>query len=139
RTGLDQSLAGKPPAPPAVEAVRPGRPIPPGPFRVATNGLAGRQFIDPIRIGPDDWLMNEPGTAAAWATRDAFARLTTRAALGYPRLPVSRYVCEVELTVHKGCEIQFGLGDPSNATHLNLHWDPKREMIGCELQQAIHG
>ena len=157
--GADRSIEGKPPAPPAVsavdspartpagkppvpqaaKAVEPGKPIPPGPFRVATNGLAGRQFIDPITFGPD-WLgFNEPGTAVPWATRDAFARLTTRAALGYPRLPVSRYVCGVELTVNKHGGMRFCLGDPFNEAEIALYWKAEREMIECVLPHWYHG
>ena len=105
---------------------------------MATNGLAGRQFIDPITFGPD-WLgFNEPGTAVPWATKDAFARLTTKAALGYPRLPVSRYVFEVELTVHKRGSMYFGLGDPLNESKL-FDWKPEREMIECLLRHWYHG
>jgi formylglycine-generating enzyme required for sulfatase activity len=128
----------KPQASPTAEAVEPGKPIPPGPFRVATNGLAGRQFIDPMTFGAD-WLgFNEPGIAVPWATKDAFARLTTKAALAYPRLPVSRYVCEVELTVHKRGQTMFFLGDPSNASALNLLWNPKREMTECSVSLRRH-
>jgi hypothetical protein len=50
----------KPPETPAAKAVELGKPIPPRPFRVPTNGLAGRQFIDPITFGPDPFGFNEP-------------------------------------------------------------------------------
>ena len=139
-----QSLAGtvrfrkielKEQPPTAAEAVKTNAPVLPGktpatrrrgggtgkadiaaPFRVATNGLAGRQFIDPLRFGPDPYYWaNEPRDPAPWANGDAFAELTSRATLVYPRLPVSRYVCEVELTVHTGGHIKVCLGDPTTA------------------------
>jgi serine/threonine protein kinase len=122
-----KTVEGKPPARPAAEAVKTTARALPGktpatrrrgggtekaditpPFRVATNGLAGTQFIDPISFGPHDVGINEPGTASPWwDVKDAFARLTTTAALAYPPLPVSRYVLEVELTVHKRGAMAF--------------------------------
>ncbi len=123
----------------SAEAVEPGKPIPPGPFRVATNGLAGTQFIDPVNFGPDPFGFNEPGTAVPWATRDAFARLTTSAALGYPRLPASRYVCEVELTVHKRGIMMFCLGDARNRCEIDFWWNPEREIIECKLWHHDYG
>ena len=144
--GLSTSAPGSPsravdvisPVPHAV-TVDPVKPIPPGPFRVATNGLAGRQFIDPISFRPDGLGFTEPGTAVPWATKDAFARLTTKAALVYPRLPISRYVCEVELTIHKRGQMTFYLGDPWHASALNFIWNPKREITECLLQEVKYG
>jgi len=132
-------VANRPVTPPA-RAAEPAKPIPPGPFRVATNGLAGTQFIDPITFGPD-WLgFNPPGTAEPWATRDAFARLTSkRATLGYPRLPVSRYVFEVDLTVHTGGSMRFCFGDPLNEAQIGLYWNSGRKMIECTLPEWYHG
>jgi hypothetical protein len=105
------------------------------PFRVATNGLAGTQFIGPITFGPDPLGFNEPGTAVPWAATDAFARLETKAVLGDSQLPVSRYVFEVELTVHKGAQMMFLLGDPWHASALNLDWNPKRKVTECLLEE----
>ena len=106
---------------------------------MATNGLAGRQFLDPITFGPDWTGFNEPVTAVPWATKDAFARLTTKAALLYPRLPVSRYVCEVEVTVHRRGSMYFGFGGPFNEVQIGLNWKPEREMIECLLPHWYHG
>ena len=131
--------AAKPPVSPAAKALEPGKPIPPGPFRVATNGLAGRQFIDPITFGPDFLGFNQQGTAEPWAIWDAFARLRTKETLSYPRLPISRYVCEVELTVHKGGQLTFLFGDPRHASALNFTWNPKREVTECLLQEMNYG
>jgi len=130
---------GKPPVTPAAKAAEPRKPIPPGPFRVATNGLGGRQFIDPITFGPDPFGFNELGTALPWAIKDAFARLTTRAALVYPRLSVSRYVCEVEVTVHRRGGMRFCLGGPFNEAQIALYWKPERDMIECALPHWYHG
>jgi formylglycine-generating enzyme required for sulfatase activity len=149
-----QSPPAKPPAPPAVDGVKTNARSLPGtgqatrlrdrgtakadlnvPFRVATNGLAGAQFIDPITFGPDPLGFNERGTAVPWAAPDAFAQLRTKAVLGYPQLPVSRYVFEVELTVHKGGHILFLLGDQRHASALDLSWNPKREIIECFLRE----
>ncbi len=103
-------------------------------FRVETNGLGGRRFIDPVRFGPDTLGFNEgPASTAPWATNDAFARLTTRGTLGYPQLPVSRYVLEVELTLNKGGNVNFQLGDPFQAAHLEFRWNPRQEMTECKL------
>ena len=101
----------------------------PHPFRLETNGLGGRRFIDPVRFGPDPLGFNEePANTAPWATNDAFARLTTRGTLGYPQLPVSRYVFEVELTLNRGGNVNFQLGDPFQASHLVFRWNPRQEM-----------
>jgi serine/threonine protein kinase/formylglycine-generating enzyme required for sulfatase activity len=116
------------PAPPVAAMDRPQ------PFRLETNGLGGRRFIDPVRFGPDALGFNEePANSAPWATNEAFARLTTRGTLGYPQLPVSRYVLEVELTSNKGGNVNFQLGDPFQASHLEFRWDPKQEMTECKL------
>jgi formylglycine-generating enzyme required for sulfatase activity len=109
------------------------------PFRVATNGLAGRQFIDPITFGPEPFGFDEPGTAVPWAASDAFARLRTKETLGYPRLPISRYVCEVELTVHKCGRMTFLLGDPWRASTLEFIWNPEREITECLLREMNYG
>jgi formylglycine-generating enzyme required for sulfatase activity len=117
----------------------------PRPFRVGTNGLGGRRFIDPVRFGSDVLGINEgPASAAPWTSQDAFARLTTRGTLGYPRLPVSRYVFEVELTLNGGGDVSFQLGDPFQASHLEFRWKPERELTECKLVQwaadmAYHG
>jgi formylglycine-generating enzyme required for sulfatase activity/serine/threonine protein kinase len=78
------ALPDKPPVPRIAKHVELGKAIPPRPSRVATNGLAGAQFIDPIRFGPDALGFDEPGTAVPWATVDAFAWLTTKAVLWLP-------------------------------------------------------
>ncbi len=134
-----RAVVTNPTMPPPAKATEPGKPIPPGPFRVATNGLAGRQFIDPITSWPDPHGFNKPDTAVRWATRAAFARLTTRAALVHPQLPVSRYVCEVELNVNERGGMKFCLGDFWNAAHICLDWKPEREMIRCEMAWWGHG
>ena len=106
----------------------------PQPFRLEAKGLGGRRFIDPVRFGPDALGFNEgPANTALWATNDSFARLTTRGTLGYPQLPVSRYVLEVELTLNKGGDVNFQLGDPFQASHLVFRWNPNREMTDCTL------
>ncbi len=106
----------------------------PHPFRLETNELGGRRFIDPVRFGPNVLSFNEgPASTAPWATNEAFARLTTSGTLGYPQLPVSRYVLEVELTLNKGGNVNFQLGDPFEATHLVFRWNPKQEMTECKL------
>ena len=114
----------KPPAPPALETeVRHA-------FRIATNGLGGTRFIDPVSFGPDILGFNkEPASTSPWVAADEFARLTTRGALGYPRLPASRYVFEVELTVNQPPEdISLQLGDPLNACHISFQWNPERRV-----------
>jgi formylglycine-generating enzyme required for sulfatase activity/serine/threonine protein kinase len=108
-------------------------------FRVATNGLGGTPFIDPITFGPDGLGFNNPGTALPWVTNDAFARITARGTLGYPTLPASRYVFEVELTVNRRCGVQFQLGDPLNSCHIDLRWNTDNNMIKCELRNWQHG
>jgi serine/threonine protein kinase/formylglycine-generating enzyme required for sulfatase activity len=116
------------PAPPAAAINGPH------PFRLETNGLGGTRFIDPVRFGPDVLGFNEePANTAPWATNDAFARLTTRGTLGYPQLPLSRYVFEVELTLSKGSDVIFQLGDPFQASHLEFRWNPKQEETECKL------
>jgi serine/threonine protein kinase/formylglycine-generating enzyme required for sulfatase activity len=112
----------------------------PHPFRVVTSGLGGARFIDPISFGPDRLESDQAGTAVPWSNQDAFARLTTKGGpLGYPRLPVSRYVFEVELTVNKVADVNLQLGDPSNACNLVFLWDTKRNMIECALRHSYHG
>ncbi len=127
-------------AEPAVtRSNEPSAPAPPVPandrphaFRLETNGLGGRRFIDPVRFGPDPLGFNEdPASAAPWQINGAFARLTTSGTLGYPQLPVSRYVFEVELTLNRGGNVNFQLGDPFKATHLVFRWNPKQEMTDC--------
>ncbi len=116
------------PAPPVAAVDGPHR------FRLETNGLGDRRFIDPVRYGPDALGLNEePANNAPWAINDAFARLTTKGTLGYPRLPASRYVFEVELTMNKGGNVNFQLGDPFQASHLVFRWNPKQEMAKCDL------
>jgi formylglycine-generating enzyme required for sulfatase activity len=106
---------------------------------VATNGLGRTPFIDPITFGPN-WLgFNQPGAAVPWFTQDAFARLTTKGALGYPQLPVSRYVLETELTMNQLGDINLQLGDPWNASQISLKWNPEREVIECKLNRWHHG
>ncbi len=108
-------------------------------FRLDTNGLGGRRFIDPVRFGPDPVGFNEkPATTAPWETNGAFARLTTSGTLGYPQLPVSRYVFEVELTLNRGGNVNFQLGDPFQASHLVFRWNPKQEMTECKLVHWYH-
>jgi serine/threonine protein kinase/formylglycine-generating enzyme required for sulfatase activity len=106
----------------------------PHPFRLETNGLGGRRFIDAVRFGPDDLGFNKgSANTAPWATNGVFARLTSRGTLGYPQLPVSRYVFEVELTVNKAGDINFQLGDPFQASHVVFRWNPNQEMTECNL------
>jgi serine/threonine protein kinase/formylglycine-generating enzyme required for sulfatase activity len=143
---------GKPPAPPAADAVKTSARALPGktpatrrrgggtgkadiaaPFRVATNGLADRQFIDPLSSWPDPHAFNRPDTMERWATPNDFAQLTTRAALVYPTLPVSRYVCEVEVTSGASGGMKFSLGDAENACQICLDWIPERKIIRCWL------
>lgn len=123
----------KPPAPPALETeVRHA-------FRIATNGLGGTRFIDPVSFGPDILGFNkEPASTSPWIAAE-FARFSTRRALGYPRLPASRYVFEVELTVNQPPEdISLQLGDPLNACHVSFHWHPERRVIECSLNEWRH-
>jgi serine/threonine protein kinase len=116
------------PASPVAAIDRPHR------FRLETNGLGGTRFIDPVRFGPDPLGFNEElANTAPWETNAAFARLTTRGTLGYPQLPVSRYVFEVELTLNRGGNVNFQLGDPYQASHLVFRWNPKQEMTECKL------
>ncbi len=111
----------------------------PHPFRLETNGLGGRRFIDPVRFGPDPLGFNEePANTAPWETNGAFARLTTRGTLGYPQLPVSRYVFEVDLTLNKGGDVNFQLGDPFPASRLEFRWNPEQQMTECKLVQLDH-
>jgi formylglycine-generating enzyme required for sulfatase activity/serine/threonine protein kinase len=131
--------AAKLPAQTIAEAVKPGDPFPARPFRVAANGLAGKQFIDPITFGPDPYWGGEPANPAPWITGDAFARLTSRATLVYPRLPISRYVCEFELTVHTRGRMKLLLGDLHNNCNPCFDWKPERDMIKCALTHWYHG
>ena len=62
-----------------------------------------------------------------WSTRNDFAQLTTRAAVVYPRLPVSRFVCEVEVTSSARGGMKFSLGDAENACQICLDWIPERK------------
>ena len=108
------------------------------PFRIPMNGLAGKEYIDPIAFGPD-WLFNPPGTATPWSHQTAFARVVTRAALGYPQHPMSRYAFETEITVNAGGEVVFCLGEPHNGTHLALISKPKQGIGECQLKEWRHG
>ena len=100
-------------AEPAVaRSNEPSAPAPPVPandrphaFRLETNGLGGRRFIDPVRFGPDPlgFERRVRQCRALAEANDAFARLTTSGTLGYPQLPVSLMdVFEVELTLEQG-------------------------------------
>ncbi len=108
------------------------------PFRLATNGLGGREFIDPVSLRPD--RLTTTDTALAWVASDAFARLATRAAIAYPRLPDSRYVLELELTVNEGGELELNSGDqPVDHFQIRFAWNEKRRMIECTLSRCIYG
>jgi serine/threonine protein kinase/formylglycine-generating enzyme required for sulfatase activity len=122
-----------------AKPVAPGRPITAHPFLVTTNGLAGRPFIDPVTFGPDGSGLNPPVAAVPWAAEEAFARLTTRELLAYPPLPVSRFVCELEVTVHKRGRMRVGFGGPYNEPQVGLLWDTKRDMVECSLTHWTHG
>jgi len=112
----------------------------PHPFRVATNGLGGTQFIDPITFGrPDAPGFPEPGPVRPWVAEDAFARLATEAMLAYPPLPVSRYVFEVELTVKERCGVSLLLGDLWDKCHLDFYRNAERKMIECTLKHWTGG
>ncbi len=63
----------KPPVPPALETEVSHA------FRIATNGLGGTRFIDPVSFGPDILGFNkEPASTSPWAADADFARLSTR-------------------------------------------------------------
>ncbi len=108
------------------------------PLRMATHGLGGREFIDPASVKPDWSGFDEPGTATAWATGDEFARLATRAAVGYPRLPESRYVLELDLTVNAHGRVVFRTGDPTNRCEIAFAWNDERRMVNCALYHSVY-
>ena len=76
----------------------------------------------------------------AWVSNDAFARLSTKGGLGYPRLPESRYVLELELTMNKGGDVEIKTaGDPSNSCHVHYNWTDNGPMIKCSLTHWLNG
>ena len=125
--------------PPAAKAVEPGKPIPPAPFRVATNGLAGRQFIDPISSGPIGWgsMNRAPRCRGPPRTPSPGSRRKRRSATRDCRCPDTCVKSNSPST--RAASMMFCLGDPWNASHLNLVWNPEREMIECLLQDGHHG
>ena len=104
------------------------------PFRVATNKLAGRQFIDPITFGPDEWGFNERGAAEPWTTRDAFARLTTRAARSATRNCRFPDTCSKLNSPSTGAATCIRSGDPYNRCEIDFWWNPQKEAIECKLR-----
>jgi serine/threonine protein kinase/formylglycine-generating enzyme required for sulfatase activity len=131
--GADRSTFN--PGPPATP---PASPEIPHPFRMATHGLGSMEFIDSISLKPDWSGFDEPGTALAWATRDDFARLATRAAIAYPRLSESRYVLELDLTVNAYGRVVIRTGDPTNRCEIAFAWNDERRMIECTLYHCIY-
>ncbi len=129
RSRPDPGPPSTPQAPPEI----------PHPFRLATHDLGGQEFIDPISLKPDWSGFDEPGTAMAWATKDDFARLASRAAIGYPRLPESRYVLELDLTVNAYGRVVFRTGDPTNRCEIAFAWNDERRMTECTLYHFLHG
>ena len=119
----------KPLVPPSVEADASDA------LRIATNVLGGTRFIEPVSFGPDILgFNNEPAITSPWVAASEFAQLSTRGTLSYPRLPASRYVFEVELTVnHQPEDISLQLGDPLNACHISFQWHSERRVIECAL------
>jgi serine/threonine protein kinase/formylglycine-generating enzyme required for sulfatase activity len=108
------------------------------PFRLATNGLGGREFIDPISLKPD-WLRGST-TALEWLDNDAFARLATRAAIEYPGLPQSRYVLELEITLNEGGAAEVNIGDhPANHVQVKFEWQKQSKEVECKLEHWIYG
>jgi hypothetical protein len=101
--------------------------------------LGARQFVDPNMVDPNWRGFDQPGSTIPWAAKDAFAQLRTTGVLGYPRLPVSRYVFEVELTLSKHCGMEFQLGDQWNATQIFLYENPKAHLVECTLMDWFHG
>lgn len=92
----------------------------------------------PFSLRPD--RLTTTDTALAWVASDAFARLATRAAIAYPRLPDSRYVLELELTVNEGGELELNSGDqPVDHFQIRFAWNEKRRMIECTLSRCIYG
>jgi formylglycine-generating enzyme required for sulfatase activity/serine/threonine protein kinase len=109
------------------------------PFRIATNGLGGKQLIDPVAFDVNWVGVNQPVASARWSDKVDFAQIRTSGVLHYPRLPVSRYVFEVELTVSKRCGMEFQLGDQWNASHIFLYENPKTQTVECTLRDWFHG
>ncbi len=100
------------------------------PLRIATNGLCGKQFIDPVAFGPD-WRGNNrpPGDPRAWLTQGAFARPNGNNWLVYPKLPTSRFVFEADVEfLNKESSIEVYLGEFDNAPLLKLAWTKERKV-----------
>ncbi len=101
---------------------------------MATHGLGGREFVDPISLRPDWAWFSDPGTALAWATKDDFARLTTKGAIAYSQLPESRYVLELELTVNAHGVVELQIGDMVHRYHqLRFARNDEHQNITCML------
>jgi serine/threonine protein kinase/formylglycine-generating enzyme required for sulfatase activity len=142
----DGSNAGETDPDPATARSHDSKPVAPAvvadvphPFRIATNGLGGRPWLDPASFGPNWSGFNSPGSAVPWLTNDAFARPTAQGTLGYPPLLESRYVFEVDVTLNQRCFVNFQLGDPKNECHIELRWISDRNVIQCELHRWQHG
>jgi formylglycine-generating enzyme required for sulfatase activity len=152
-----KSAGAKPPGPAAAEAVKTNARALRGkaksthrqgdgtaktdlavPYRVATSGLAGTKFIAPLATLPYIHNFDQPDTWERWATPNDFGRLTTMSALAYPLLPVSRFVCEFEVTSNASGGMSFSFGDLSsgdleNGCQIGLNWVPERKIIRCWL------
>ena len=119
-----------------AKAPAPDKPTPPAvaPFRVEMNGLNKLKELDPISFGPDWRGFNKLESPDAWKEKDAFARLRTRATMGYPCVPTTSYVLETELEcLSKNGGFRICLGDPDIALCLNFFWLKERDKIECSL------
>jgi formylglycine-generating enzyme required for sulfatase activity/Spy/CpxP family protein refolding chaperone len=117
-----------------------GRRPPVRPFVIPMNGLGGHKQMMPVSFGPD-WLgFNQMASPAAWEAPGELARLATKAALGYPRVPVAHYVMEMELEMLRPeTGLRICLGDPRSAVHWDMYWNQERQKVAAKLAQWRYG
>jgi WD40 repeat protein/formylglycine-generating enzyme required for sulfatase activity len=91
------------------------------PFRAVLNGLAGRKFVDAV------------SAPKHWRRAGVFARVEGAGEMKFPRLPVSRYVLEMEAELRtKESDLIVRLGEPDKEAYVHLRGRPDGG-IDCAL------
>ena len=76
--------------------------------------------------GPIGWGSMSLAPRGPGSPRTRSPGLQPRGRSATRRLPMSRYVFEVELTPSRHCDFSFQLGDPLNASTSDFHWNAEQ-------------
>ncbi len=110
------------------------------PYRLATNGLGGKQYIDAIKFTADANFESKALSPQPWSSKGEFLRPTSAAFLWYPRIAETRYVIEGHIDiVSEDFHLIIHSGDEANTFEFDFWMRPKNNMGESRLVRYQQG